>query len=88
MAIEPYKDSMKMGESHARWNYGQKDWDEGEVVTKYGIISVYMQGDDDHFHHTRLDMVVDGRLHIWSFEKRYTRRGAVMKANQMGRSLS
>ena len=81
--IEPYKDSMSAKQSFSRWTMVTGEWSEGEVVLPEGIVSAYMQGDDDHFHHTRLDFVAGGRLHIWSWKKRYSKRGVVTLAKKM-----
>ena len=89
MSKEPRKDSTKIDRSIARWQvkHPHYDYDSGVICTPYGMVDAMMQGDDEHFHLTRLDMVVDGRLVIWTWKKRYSQRGAVTLANRMARSL-
>ena len=83
-------DSMSL----ARRGYGRievrKDgWTDGEVVTPFGIVSVYAQGDAENQPHTRLDFAWNGRLYMRNFDGvRYSPRGLVTKAMQFASEIA
>ncbi|MEM1145730.1 MAG: hypothetical protein AAGI88_24410 [Pseudomonadota bacterium] len=78
-----------VGRPYARWALTDKkyNYDSGVVITPFGIADVYMQGDERSRAHTRIDAVVDGRVHSHSWDKRYSRRYVVTLANRMLRAL-
>ena len=61
---------------YLNWTPGTRrnGWDQGDLYSPYGIVSVYAQGDDRFKPHTRLDFVKDGRCYTRSFDRRYSRR--------------
>lgn len=62
---------------------------DGEVLTEYGIVAVYAQGDENHWYGSRLDFVHGGRLYIRNFEKkRLTHRGLVRQAGKFAREVA
>jgi len=69
-----------------RLNDGET-YDEGIVETKYGSVSVYMQGDDKYNKISRMDINVNGIVFVKQFDKRYTKRGIVTKANQFAKEM-
>ena len=74
--MEVFDYSMKVPKQGFSRTEERDGWTDGEIVTPWGIVSVYAQGDDEYTHHTRLDFVHGGRLHIRNFSgKRYTDSG-------------
>lgn len=64
-------------------------WTDGDVLTFYGIVAVYTQGDDRYDRHTRLDFVWKGRLHIRNISnRRYTARGLVTLAKRFAAEIA
>ena len=64
-------------------------WIDGEVVTPFGIVSVYAQGDDEHLFYTRLDFAHKGTLYVRKFDgKRYSPRGLVTKAYEFAKGIA
>lgn len=60
----------------------------GVVMTPWGIVDAYAQGDDKHRHNTSLIFIFDGRIHRRGFEgKRYTPRGIKTKAMQFAKEV-
>lgn len=61
---------------------------DGEVITPWGFVSVYAQGDERHHHCTRLDFVHDGFMHTKQFnDKRYTKRAIKTKAFEFAKEV-
>lgn len=79
----PFDDSFDIGDGFTRWAAGTNGYDDGEVILPEGIVTVLMQGDDRNRPLTRLDAVINGRLVIRTYEKRYSRRGVVRLARQL-----
>tara|TARA_B100000745_G_C19978910_1_gene331557 strand:+ start:266 stop:592 length:327 start_codon:yes stop_codon:yes gene_type:complete len=71
-------------ENYTDFNGFEETWLMGDVLTPYGIVSVYSQGgEQDRFSkYTRLEIVVNGRYLTRVFNKRYTSRGLVTKVRQ------
>jgi len=85
--VEIQNDSMKLNRSFARITR-REGWLEGTVATKHGIVEVYVQGDAEFRHSSRLDFVHRGRLYMRTFSgKRYSPRGLVTKANQFAAEI-
>ena len=87
--MKQHDDSMQLGKR----GYGRidttKGYADGEVLTPFGIVSVYAQGDQQNAPHTRLHFVWYGRLHMRSFSgKRYSPRGIVTKAMEFAREIA
>lgn len=82
-----YEDSMSIRKPFGRLHNNESGWTDGEVVTPYGIVSVYAQGDKENWHLTRLDFAHKNRMYIRSFRKRYTHRGIVTKANRFAQEI-
>ena len=85
-------DSMAINEGFSRiktvWGTGVS-WLDGEVITEQGMVSIYAQGDDNCFAHTRLDFVFEGRLHMRNYpNKRYTKRGIAMLAKRFAHEIT
>lgn len=73
---------------YSRIEERREGWTDGEVITPWGVVSVYAQGDDTHAHHTRLDFVFAGRQWIRDFSgKRYSTRGLKTKAMQFAKEI-
>ena len=83
--IQEYDYSIGNGYSSVRDR--KEGWTEGNVLTPQGIVTVYAQGDKNEFHHTSLEMVVDGRVYHRQWNKRYTKRGIARKAREFARDL-
>lgn len=83
-------DSMSLARrGYGRINVHKDGWTDGEVVTPFGIVSVYAQGDDENRPHTRLDFAWDGRLYMRNFDgRRYSPRGLVTKAMQFASEIA
>lgn len=58
------------------------DYESGELVTREGSVTMYMQGGDVRSRFTQINFSYGGRLHMRTYRKRYTRRGVVTKAKQ------
>lgn len=84
-------DSMKLPYRGINWiSRHPAGWTDGEVLTPFGIVAVYAQGDKakGESFHTRLDFVFDGRLYMRNFEnKRYSSRGLVTKAYEFAAEI-
>lgn len=80
---EPRDDSMALGDGFARWVPGTNGYDQGTIFLPEGVVDAMMQGDDRNYHLTRLDTVIDGRLVMRSFDKRYSRRGVIRLAREL-----
>jgi len=71
---------------HERTEHG--GWTEGTVVTQHGIVEVYAQGDEDHFHCSKLSIVKGGvRFDRQINGKRYTQRGLVTLAKKFANEV-
>ena len=84
-----FDDSMKVQKDGFSRTEDRGGWTDGEIVTPWGIVSVYAQGDAENANHTRLDFVHAGRLHMRNFHgKRYSRRGIKTKAMQFAKEIA
>lgn len=64
-------------------------WLDGCVATPWGYVICYAQGDDENFHHTRLDFIHGGRVYCRNFNgKRYSVRGIKTKAVQFAKEIA
>lgn len=89
MSVEYYDHEMRVEpRGFNRSKELKEGWTEGDVVTPFGIVSVYAQGDDIHSHITRLDFVFNGRLHLRTYRKRYTVRGIKTKAYEFAKEVA
>lgn len=87
--MEFFDDSMKVQKDGFSRTEDRENWTDGEVVTPWGIVSVYAQGDENTTKHTRLDFVWGGRLHMRNFSgKRYSKRGIKTKAMQFAKDIA
>lgn len=59
----------------------------GAVFTPQAIVSVYSQGGPNFNHHTRLDFVHRGTMHMRSINRRFTKRGLVTIAKRFVRDV-
>lgn len=59
----------------------------GEVATPQGFTSVYTQGDNVHFPHTRIDFVHKGVLYMRNIEKRYSAQYLVTLAKRFAKEI-
>ena len=59
----------------------------GDVITPRGVVSIYAQGDNLSFYTTQLQFAYENRLYSRVFEKRYSPRGIVTKANQFTKDV-
>lgn len=85
-----YDDHMSLsGRSFSRTELRDSGgWIDGAVVTPWGIVLVYAQGDAVHVNNSRLDFAHNGRLHIRNFKgKRYTQRGLARVAAKFAREI-
>lgn len=81
--MDVYEISFSLKKPFGRIRLNPGGWDEGEVITPFGIVSVYAQGDENNVHHTAMDFAFNGRFYHKSFQKRrYSQRYMVTKANQ------
>lgn len=86
--MKVYDNNWKFGSAFS-WIRDLEDWTEGTIATRYGIVSVYTQGDARVEHYSRLDFARDGRLYTRNFEgKRYSHRGLVTKAKEFARQIT
>jgi hypothetical protein len=67
----------------AQWQVGTDRYDDGVLLLPEGTVGAMMQGDDESFHLTRLDFVLDGRHYIVSVNRRYTKRGVIRFAREV-----
>jgi len=80
--------------SVGKYGYNQtqerkEGWLEGLVYTPQGFVRVYAQGDEKHYHITRLDFIREGRCYVRTFRgKRYTKRGVKTKAMQFAKEIA
>lgn len=73
---------------HGRSDQGVT-WDNGEVFTPYGIVSVYAQGDDLVSEHTHMDFIHKGRVYHRTWVRiRLTARGMTRAATCFAREIS
>lgn len=69
--------------------HGSGNYLTGYVVTEYGIVGIYAQGDAESFRLTILNFCLNGRNHHRTFRgKRYSRRGIVSVANRFAAEKS
>lgn len=82
-----YNDNMKISKPFGRIeNAGCPD---GDVVTPYGIVGVYVYKDLAGHYHSKLDFAFKGRLYLRAFQnKRYSPRGLVTKANRFAEEIT
>ena len=59
----------------------------GHVMTEYGTVGIYTQGDDKNFHHTRLDFPHGKTCYVRTFNKRYSERGIVTVAKKFAKEV-
>ena len=87
--MKTFDDCVSVSRGFSRWNIlsARNGYEEGEIGTPNGFVSVYIQGDEEHFHLTRLGFIWEGKMHMRNFYKRYTRRGAVTKAKQFAEEI-
>lgn len=88
--MKQFDDSMSLQKrGYGRVVVRREGWTDGEVLTPYGIVTVYAQGDAENSPHTRLDFVWDGRLYMRNFDgKRYTARALVTKAMEFATEIA
>jgi hypothetical protein len=55
------------------YNRAAEDWLEGTVITEYGVVEVYSQGDANHSKHTELSFAIAGTCHVRSFQRRFSK---------------
>lgn len=80
--MKSHNNSFAFKKPFGRVEIRPEGWTDGDVVTYYGIVSVYAQGDEDSYYSTGLQFAYEGRLYGRTFLKRYTPRGIVTKANE------
>jgi hypothetical protein len=87
--MDIYDDSMSFDKhGFSRIEVRKEGWTDGEVATPWGFVSVYAQGDDNHYYHTRLDFIHNGRLYMRNFSgKRYTPRVIKTKAMRFAKEM-
>ncbi len=87
MRNESYKmqNTFSSISTNKEWNY-----EDGIVFTPHGIVHVYSQGDEEKKHrpHTYIRFVYQGRMHIRTLNKKYTRRGLAIMAGKFIREVS
>lgn len=90
MKTKVYDESMSLrGSLVSRIKITPEGWTDGEVLTPHGIVSVYAQGDDLHHYSSRLDYVVNGRLHMRNFNNvRLTPRGLATAARKFAAEVN
>lgn len=65
------------------------DWRAGDAVTPHGLVGIYTQGRrSGRDPHTRLDIVVGGRLHIASWGRTFADRFLLTLAKRFAASVS
>src|ERR1035437_10347619 len=63
-------------------------WLDGDVVTHCGIVSVQAeQGSNNRKGFTRLDFALDGKLHIRTYQKFYSKRGISLLAGRFAQDV-
>lgn len=63
-------------------------WTDGDVITPWGFVCVYAQGDDKHHHCTWLHFIHNGYMYTRQFNnKRYTKRGIKTKAFEFAKEV-
>jgi hypothetical protein len=90
--MKTYQYSLSVGSGFGRTELRQMqhryaDWLDGEVITYHGIVSIYAQGDDEFRPSTQLTFVWKGRMHVKSYNKRYTQRGIVTLAKRFANEI-
>lgn len=88
--MKQFDDSMSLEKrGYGRIEVRKEGWTDGEVLTPFGIVTVYAQGDAENVPHTRLDFVWNGRLYMRNFgDKRYSPRGIVTKAMKFAAEIA
>lgn len=88
--MKQFDDSISLQKrGYGRVEVRKEGWMDGDVLTPYGIVTVYAQGDAENVPHTKLDFVWRGRLHIRNFNgKRYSARGIVTKAMEFATEIA
>lgn len=82
-------ESFKMDRAVAQWAFTRsRGYESGTILLPEGVVSVLIQGDDEHLHLTRLDTVIDGRQVIRTWRRRYTKRGVIKLARQLLTGIS
>lgn len=77
-----FDDSYAVG-AHCDWISDRDGWTDSVVFCADGAVSVYAQGDEEHLHLTRLDLLVGDRVVSRSIRgKRYTKRGLITAAKR------
>lgn len=81
-------DSFSIGQGFNRVRENSSGWTSGVVVTPHGMVDAYAQGDDKHFHMTRLDFVWKGRVYVRTYHnKRYSPRAISSKAKKFSEGI-
>ncbi len=87
--MEIYNYSISVGKTGFNSTEERKEgWLDGEVVTPWGFVRCYAQGDDKSSHHTRIDFIFNGVMYSRNFSgKRYTKRGIKTIAFQFAKEI-
>lgn len=81
-------DNFAIGKGWGRIRNNLGGWNDGDVVTFHGIVTVYAQGGDEFEAFTKLEFVWEGRYYQRGFRgKTYSHRGIMIKAKQFAEEI-
>ena len=81
MKVHNYSHGLGHGWSRVK-NNAKYGFNSGAVATQYGIVEILTQED-----FTSLEYAANGRMHVKTFDKRYTLRGVVTKAKRFAKEI-
>lgn len=73
---------------YARWNGFGLGYEIGTMVTPYGNVNIYSQGDDKSIHYTELGFAYEGCQYTRTWRKRFSKRGLAILASRFAKEIS
>jgi hypothetical protein len=63
-------------------------WNDGTILTEYGMVDCMAQGSSNFTPHSRFDFVHKGKCYSRSYDRRFTKRGLSMIAKRFAKEIS
>jgi hypothetical protein len=77
---------FSVGRGYSNW-FKRNEYIEGDVQTKHGTVSVYIQGCEKHSNITTLRFNNLGRMNVRTHRRRFSTRGAATLAKRFAEEI-
>jgi len=88
LRIPPRDDSYRLNNRALSRIENRGAWEDGDVITPQGIVTVMMQGSNSDMKLTRMDFACAGKLHTRTFHQRFSARHVVTLARKFAKEIT